>query len=200
MEGCPLRTRNLAGLLSAVVTTSLLGAGAAAPAGATTLPSGSVFTSTRAATTHRVLANFPLSLPRTVPTLTPRLRFAALTLPASVDLTPNTVPPGDQGQVGSCTTWALAHSIMGYYSQTQAHTGQPFAPMYLYSQINRGVDAGSSSYDAYQVATGQGVAEERVYPAGQLRLAHPADDRRARQRREPQADLVHLPVQRRRPG
>ena len=171
MEGCPLQTRNFAGVFGAtVLTTALLAAGVSGPAGATTLPKGSVFTgasaTTAAGSPHRVLTTFPLNLPRTVPRLTPRLRFAALTLPTSVDLTANTVTPGDQGRVGSCTTWALAHSIMGYYSVTQPHAGQPFAPMYLYSQINRGVDAGSSSYDAYQVATGQGVAEEKVYSQG----------------------------------
>ena len=171
-----MQTRHLAGILGATaVTTALLASGVSAPANASTLPKGSVFSSTSpvprspsgpSGAPHRVLTTFPLSLPRTAATVTPRLRFAAVTLPASVDLTGNTVPPGNQGQVGSCTTWALAHSIMGYYSQTQVHAGRPFAPMYLYSQINRGVDAGSSSYDAYQVAIGQGVAEQKVYSQG----------------------------------
>lgn len=40
-------------------------------------------------------------------------------LPANVDLTRWAVPPGDQGNVGSCTTWAVAYTTMGYWETRQ---------------------------------------------------------------------------------
>src|SRR5690348_9779188 len=50
-------------------------------------------------------------------------RAAALSvptdLPASVDLTPYAVPPGDQGQVNACAAWATDYSAMGYYMNKQ---------------------------------------------------------------------------------
>ncbi len=87
-------------------------------------------------------------------------------LPASVDLTANAVTPGDQGQVGSCASWAIGYSIMGWYSSAQHHAGAPFAPMYLYSQVNDGVDGGSYTSDNLRVLESQGIAERRVYSQG----------------------------------
>ena len=87
-------------------------------------------------------------------------------LPASVDLTGDAVPVGNQGPVGSCVAWSEAYTIMGWYSKHQQHVGAPFAPMYMYSQINGGRDAGTTTTAGWKLATNQGVAEWAAYPQG----------------------------------
>jgi hypothetical protein len=91
---------------------------------------------------------------------------AAHALPASVDLTGDAVPVGNQGPVGSCVAWSEAYTIMGWYSKHQKHVGAPFAPMYMYSQIDGGRDAGTTTTAGWKLATNQGVAEWSAYPQG----------------------------------
>ena len=111
----------------------------------------------------RKLGYIPIPEKKAAPALS-LVRRAAL--PSSVDLTPQGVPVGDQGAVGSCASWAVGYTLLGYYSKAQKHAGQPFAPMYLYSQVNRGVDQGSTTRDNYNVLTSQGIAERSVYTQG----------------------------------
>lgn len=87
-------------------------------------------------------------------------------LPAGVDLTGDAVPVGNQGPVGSCVAWSEAYTIMGWYSKHQQHVGAPFAPMYMYSQINGGRDAGTTTTAGWKLAMNQGVAEWAAYPQG----------------------------------
>jgi len=94
-------------------------------------------------------------------------------LPASKYLNQWAVPVGDQGQVGSCTAWAVAHGLMGWYAKysNMAHTN--FAPMYMYSQINSYYmshrsdcdpgKCGSTIESALQLAYTQGVATTDNY-------------------------------------
>ncbi|SDY15355.1 IPT/TIG domain-containing protein [Micromonospora pattaloongensis] len=58
--------------------------------------------------------------------------YASTTLPASVDLRQYAPPVGDQGQVGSCVAWTIAHGIMGYYATRTGGVGAPYAPLFLY--------------------------------------------------------------------
>lgn len=53
-------------------------------------------------------------------------------LPDSATLKGNLPPVGDQGQIGSCVAWTIAHSIMGYYAKRDGGSGAPYAPLYLY--------------------------------------------------------------------
>ncbi len=94
-----------------------------------------------------------------------RLRVASAP-PAAVDLSSWAPPVGDQGQVGSCVTWAIAYGAAGWYANVQHRLGAPFAPMYVYSQINGGVDEGSSPSDAYSLMQSQGVPSQSVYSQG----------------------------------
>lgn len=91
---------------------------------------------------------------------------ATQALPVSVDLSANAPAIGDQGQVGSCTTWAIGYGILGYYAKTQPHAGAPFAPLSLYNLVNGGGDNGSSSYSVYQVLQNKGVVEQAVWTHG----------------------------------
>jgi len=100
--------------------------------------------------------------------LSPRTaRFAALdVLPVSVDLKPWAVTPGNQGALSSCVTWAIDYGMLGWYSKYSGRAGQPFAPMYTYSQINGGVDGGSYPTAALQIAKTQGSDTHAHYTQG----------------------------------
>ena len=102
------------------------------------------------------------------PTKLPPAKSSPGTLPASVDLTQWAMPVGDQGQVGSCVTWAINYSMMGWYAN---HAGHSFvgAPMYVYSQIHAtDEEGGGGSYpsDAFNVAASQGVDTQSDYTQG----------------------------------
>ncbi|MDH2445148.1 fibronectin type III domain-containing protein [Amnibacterium sp. CER49] len=93
---------------------------------------------------------------------------ATSTLPSSVDLTPWTMPVGDQGQVGSCVEWAIDYGMMGWYSKRLGKP-TPLAPMYVYSQVhlsNSSDGGGSYSQDAYDIGTRQGVDTRDHYWQG----------------------------------
>jgi hypothetical protein len=91
-------------------------------------------------------------------------------LPASVDLTAYRVPTGDQGQIGSCTAWAIDYAMLGWYSRHDGKPGQPFHPMYTYSQVKLpGPRGGSTPEAALRVAKTQGNDTIAHYQ-------HPLDD------------------------
>ena len=95
--------------------------------------------------------------------------FAPRALPASVDLTRYTVPVADQGQVGSCVTWAIDYAMMGLYSREQGRSNTQFAPMYVYSQIQAKYgwkDDGAYPSDAYNITRTQGVDTRADYTPG----------------------------------
>jgi hypothetical protein len=84
-------------------------------------------------------------------------RLAAL--PASADLSTYSVPVGNQGSIGSCVTWAIDYAMLGWYSNHDNRPGQPFNPMYTYSQIHlkdTTDGGGSRATDALGVAYNQG--------------------------------------------
>lgn len=91
---------------------------------------------------------------------------AMVAVPASVDLRRWAVTPGDQGALNSCVPWAVDYGMLGWYSRFSGLAGQPFAPMYTYSQINGGGDYGSSATAALQVAVDQGNDTRAHYPQG----------------------------------
>ena len=98
------------------------------------------------------------------------LGFAAAdVLPTSVDLTANTVTPGDQGNYSSCVAWSEGYTLAGYYANAQKRPGAPFAPMYLYSQthVSSSADGGGAyTSAAWNVLSTQGIAEKSVYTQG----------------------------------
>ena len=88
------------------------------------------------------------------------------TTPASVDLRRWAVAPGNQGRLSSCVTWAIDYSMLGWYSRFSGRAGQPFAPMYTYSQINGGADGGSYPTSALYIAQTQGNDTRADYTQG----------------------------------
>ena len=86
----------------------------------------------------------------------PAPEATSATLPASVDLSNYSVPVGDQGQVSSCVTWTIQYAMFGWYSRRYGRPGQPFNPMYTYSQISHQQNVGTRPQDALKVAVEQG--------------------------------------------
>ena len=86
-----------------------------------------------------------------------KIAAPAITLPAAVDLSRYAEKVGDQGSVSSCTTWAIGYGMMGWFAHSQGHAGAPYAPMYVYSQVNGGRDAGSYPVDVLEVIRTQGI-------------------------------------------
>jgi len=112
-----------------------------------------------------VIASHGLGAARPAGHVAPRVSALAAP-PASVDLRKYAVTPGNQGAVGSCVTWAIDYGMLGWYAKYSGHAGAPFAPMYTYSQINGGVDNGSSPISALQVALTQGSDTRADYTQG----------------------------------
>lgn len=82
---------------------------------------------------------------------------AAAALPASADLSAHTVVSGDQGPVPSCTSWAVAYSIAGWYGKKTGAPGLPFAPMYVYSQVTGGKAVGTTFGATLRMASSSGI-------------------------------------------
>ncbi|MFA9957433.1 C1 family peptidase [Xanthomonas euvesicatoria] len=93
-------------------------------------------------------------------------------LPARVDLTAWAITPGDQGQVDACVSWATAHTLTGWYANANRQAQTRFAPMYLYSQVNGGVDEGSTLEAPLQIALAQGIDTEQHYSWGNYDWKH----------------------------
>ena len=87
-------------------------------------------------------------------------------LPKSVSLKQWAIEPGNQKKVNSCASWATAHTLAGWYAKASGQTVTKFAPMYLYTQVNDGVDNGSSLEAPLDVALSQGIDTERHYFQG----------------------------------
>ena len=107
--------------------------------------------------------------------------------------------PGDQGAVSSCVTWAIDYGMLGWYSRLHRRAGQPFAPMYTYSQINGGSTAAATRPRRSTSRCAGQRYPRRLHP-GRLRLAGPADPRRAHERGALQDQGLRDAVQRRGPG
>jgi hypothetical protein len=134
---------------------------------AATITAGSASASTASAdaviATHGLGARIPSArlAPQTARTAT------LAVLPASVDLSKWAVTPGNQGQLGSCVTWAIDYAMLGWYARFDGRAGQLFAPMYTYSQIHIGAGDGGSYPDAaFELARTQGNDTRAHYTQG----------------------------------
>lgn len=87
-------------------------------------------------------------------------------VPSSSSLLSDTISPGDQGQVGSCVTWATGYSGYGVLMSEQGISGGPMAPMYIYSQIAQGKDNGTYASVALPMEQKQGIDTRSDYSQG----------------------------------
>ena len=94
------------------------------------------------------------------------LQAKAASYPTSVDLTAWVPPVGNQGQVGSCTSWATGYYERYWLRNHALGDTTTYAPMYLYSQIAQGVDRGSSFSSNFNIMINQGISPSGVYTQG----------------------------------
>jgi hypothetical protein len=90
-------------------------------------------------------------------------------LPESVDLRQYAPAVGDQGQIGSCVAWSIAHSVMGYLANRNAAArGAPYAPLYLYMRVVGGGAPNRGLVPEYALAEAKvnGVDNEADYTQG----------------------------------
>lgn len=78
-------------------------------------------------------------------------------LPAAVNLSKYDEKVADQGPLSSCAAWAIGYGMMGWFARSQGHAGAPFAPMYVYSQVDGGKDGGTSPASVFNVLRTQGI-------------------------------------------
>jgi hypothetical protein len=104
-----------------------------------------------------------------VPATVARTGIHASAVPASVDLRAYAPPVGDQGQIGSCVAWTIAHGIMGYYAKRTGGVGAPYAPLFLYMRnVVRGGAPSAGLYPDAVLANAQaaGVDTQAHYWQG----------------------------------
>lgn len=94
--------------------------------------------------------------------------FAAA--PSSYSLKKYALTPGDQGQVGSCVTWATGYTGYGILMNEAGISGAPMAPMFIYSQIvkeyNNGQDSGTNADIALPMEKSRGIDTQSDYTQG----------------------------------
>ena len=94
------------------------------------------------------------------------LSLQTASLPASVDLTPDAMPVGNQGQVGSCAAWSSDYAALGYWENKEGIGGGGVEPMYTYSQVDGGADNGSTIEGNLTVDKTQGIDVQSDYYQG----------------------------------
>jgi Papain family cysteine protease/Ig domain of plant-specific actin-binding protein len=155
-----LRARVAAGAAAVAAIACMLPAGASASA----IPVGVVGYGTT--DSAHGLGLLPTVAPRPSAGALARVAAAAASLPASVDLTPNAMPVGDQGSVGSCAAWSSDYAALGYWENKLGVSGGGLEPMYSYSQVTGGVDQGSTIEGNLQIAVTQGIDNQADYYQG----------------------------------
>jgi hypothetical protein len=95
--------------------------------------------------------------------------YAGDALPASVDLSPNMPPPGQQGSQNSCVGWAIAYAVKSYQEKLdegwsyylpdgRLSAARVFSPSFIYNQCNHGQNVPILYMDAFNVLSEEGAA------------------------------------------
>jgi hypothetical protein len=115
---------------------------------------------------------------RTVPALAAAVIALGLASPATAFASPASSPPasydlsqyapaaGDQGQVNSCPTWATGYTGFGLLMNEQHLAGGPMAPMFVYAQLTKGRNIGTSLTTNLQIEKDQGIDTLADYTPG----------------------------------
>jgi len=96
--------------------------------------------------------------------------YASIPLAASVDLTDDLPPIGDQGEHPSCVGFATGYYCKTWWEKQEHPTWDLtnsmyyFSPAYVYNQINGGEDNGSSIYDALGLMQNYGCVDFKEFP------------------------------------
>ncbi|MCL1817704.1 MAG: C39 family peptidase [Spirochaetaceae bacterium] len=111
----------------------------------------------------------PKNFDAAIPSATARAGQTAL--PAQVDLSAKFPRPGHQGTQNSCVAWATAYAVKSFQENQKRNWGSnsndtTFSPSFVYNQINKGKDAGSTIPDALELVKTQGAATLKTMPYG----------------------------------
>ncbi len=117
-------------------------------------------------TLHALGGALTPGLPKGVSASLPSLAQGLAVRPASVDLSAWAPPVGNQGQVGSCTSWATGYYYRYWLRNHATGERSTFAPMYVYSQLAQGVNKGTSYAANFGILISQGIARQSDYPQG----------------------------------
>ena len=91
-------------------------------------------------------------------------------LAASVDLSADLPPVGDQRTLQSCVGWATGYYYKSWWEKQEhpswdlTNDKYNFSPAFIYNQINGGVDGGSTIYDAMQLLQDTGDCDYKEFP------------------------------------
>jgi len=114
-----------------------------------------------------------------IPTST-NFSFGNSDLPSSIDLVPKFPPIGDQGQYGTCVSWAVGYNIKtalngmskGYSTSQLASASNQFSPKDLFTAIpdnQKGQDCSGTNFsDALSILQDRGVATLQTVPYSTL--------------------------------
>ncbi|MGO9900193.1 MAG: C1 family peptidase [Solirubrobacteraceae bacterium] len=108
----------------------------------------------------------PTAQARASASATAAVKTAAASLPVSVDLTPDAMPVGNQGDVGSCAAWSTDYGALGYWENKEGIHGGGLEPMYTYAQVDGGGDNGSSIEANLNIDVQQGIDTQSDYWQG----------------------------------
>ena len=94
--------------------------------------------------------------------------FDANSLPASIDLSRNFPPVGDQKMQASCVGFATGYALKSFQERLEEGwefvDPTMFSAAWIYNQINGGSDRGSRIYDALQLVVDNGAATLSTMP------------------------------------
>jgi hypothetical protein len=87
--------------------------------------------------------------------------------PSSADLSAWDAPVGNQGQIGSCASWATGYYYR-YWLRNHAYgETATYAPMYLYTQLAHGNSNNGTTFpDNFAIMAAQGIDRGPDYPQG----------------------------------
>ncbi|PKD19228.1 hypothetical protein APR41_16700 [Salegentibacter salinarum] len=90
------------------------------------------------------------------------------TLPEAFDLSENLPPVGDQGELGSCVSWATSYYLKSFQekieSGLQYSEANIFSPSYTYNQLTTDDCGGTSIPETLALIEEQGVAPLEFFP------------------------------------
>ncbi|MBZ9630098.1 C1 family peptidase [Salegentibacter sp. LM13S] len=90
------------------------------------------------------------------------------TLPAAFDLSENLPPVGDQGELGSCVSWATSYYMKSYQEKIESDLPYSeatiFSPSYTYNQLTDEDCGGTSIPETLSLIEDQGVAVLELFP------------------------------------
>jgi hypothetical protein len=140
-------------------------------------PAGTDDAGTLADTHHALGLNPTPGLPKGLSkAFSSRLRVNT-SYPASYDLSAWAAPVGNQGNVGSCASWATGYYYRSWLRNHDKGDTTTFAPMYLYSQLAQGQrDRGSSFNENFTILRNQGIAPRSMYWQGDYDYTTQPDD------------------------